>query len=524
MQRLRVEVDGRTIDVDEARVLRIGRALDSDVLLAGDGVSRVHAELRPEAGGWVLVDVHSAHGTFVDGERMTELRLTGPVVVRCGPADTGSPFTVTPLSADAAPPENEPEDDDEDLDHTVVLAAQRPGQERDEQRTGPDLMVVAEGREHRFSHPSAVTIGRLPESSVVLTDRVASRVHGRLDAVPGGWTYTNASREGTFVDGRRVDTHPVRERVSLRLGHPVAGPEVTVVPLLSAQEEERRIARARWSGRLKAGAAALVALVVVAAGAAVAVLATEDGEPAGDGPTPTAGSEALTGAELDRAKVATVLISARSEDEDGRTVTWSGSGTIIGSEGLILTNAHVAEPEAEGLDRQYGPSQDTNPDYLRIALVGDPDDSAAAPAYRARVVVSDGFLDASVIKIYATIDGEALGRPLDLPTLPVGDSDELRTGDDVTVLGFPSISGSSGVSVTRGVISTFLDDAVLGRRSEIDTDARIAPGNSGGAAIDNDAEIVGIPSATFSQAGSTVVSGRVRSINAVKPLIRDARG
>lgn len=98
----------------------------------------------------------------------------------------------------------------------------------------------------------------------------------------------------------------------------------------------------------------------------------------------------------------------------------------------------------------------------------------------------------------------------------------LRTGDDVTVLGFPGISQSAAVSVTKGVISTVLDTEALGERSEIDTDARIAPGNSGGAAINNGAEIIGIPSALFGQEGSIVVSERIRPINVVKSLIEAA--
>lgn len=550
MPSLRVQVDERTLDIDPPRLLRIGRANESDILLTGDSVSRVHAELRPTRSGWVLVDVASAYGTFVDGQRVTELQLTRATTVQCGPAGPGSSFTVTPFPGEvpvqgspaapaAAPPPPPPPPPSPapspsaapspgpGFESTMVVApTQRigPVPGAPSARTGPDLLVSAEGKEHRFAHPANVTIGRLPDCTVVLSDPVASRLHGRIDATPGGWTYANASREGTFLDGRRVERHPVTERVALRLGHPVAGPEVVVVPILSAQEEERRISRARWAKRLKVGVAAAAVLVVVAGGTTAAVLLSGDEEPPGAQPSPTATADVLTGDELDSAKVATVLIGAESVDVDGNPVAWSGSGSIISSDGMILTNAHVAEPEADGLAQQYGPSDELNPDYLEIALIEDADDSAAAPAYRARVVVSDGFIDASVIQIYATIDGEELDGPLDLPTLPIGDSDELRTGDDVTVLGFPGISGSAGVSITRGVISTFLDDPRLGERSEIDTDARIAPGNSGGAAIDNDAEIVGIPSATFSQEGSSVVSGRIRSINAVKPLIAEAQG
>ena len=107
--------------------------------------------------------------------------------------------------------------------------------------------------------------------------------------------------------------------------------------------------------------------------------------------------------------------------------------------------------------------------------------------------------------------------------MALGDSDELRSGDDVTVLGFPGIAESGRISVTTGVISTFLDRDDLGERSEIDTDARIAPGNSGGAAVNNDAELIGIPTALFAPDGSPVVSGRIRPINIVRDLDRGRR-
>jgi putative serine protease PepD len=203
-------------------------------------------------------------------------------------------------------------------------------------------------------------------------------------------------------------------------------------------------------------------------------------------------------------------------------VSYSGSGSIISADGLILTNAHVAEPEADGLAEQYADDEQIkNPDYVLVALTQG-DDRPADPEYRARVVEADGFLDAAVIEIYADKDGNQLDAPLDLPTMPIGDSDELRTGDDVTVLGFPGISQSGAVTVTKGVISTFIPSQQFGPRSEIDTDSRIAPGNSGGAAINNDAQIIGIPSAYFGDSGVPIVSGRIRPINLVTDLIRAA--
>jgi putative serine protease PepD len=387
---------------------------------------------------------------------------------------------------------------------------------------------VAEGREFRFRHPAYLTVGRRPESDVVVTDPVCSRMHGQVTATPGGWTYTNSSQEGTFLNGRRVEQLPFRESVRLRLGHPVAGPELALVPILSAAEEEQRFARKRRNRTLVRVAAGAAALVLIGGTIATAVLlsGSDDDDPSsgGSGNDP-AGSvdsmEVLTNEELDTAKAATVRLSAETTDLTGAPVEYSGSGSIIDEQGLILTNAHVAAPEAEGLAEQYSEDdQIRNPEYLLVALTQG-DDRPADPEYRARVVEADGSLDAAVIEIYADEDGNELDEELDLPTMPIGDSDQLRTGDDVTVLGFPGISQSGAVTVTKGVVSTFIPSEEYGPRSEIDTDTRIAPGNSGGAAINNDAEIIGIPSAYFSE-GTPIVSGRIRPINLVKDLIEAA--
>ena len=231
----------------------------------------------------------------------------------------------------------------------------------------------------------------------------------------------------------------------------------------------------------------------------------------------------LTQDELDGAKAATVLLLAEAPGPDGQTVQFTGSGSILTDEGLILTNAHVAQPTAEGLSEYYGDDGIGDPDYLLVALVNGMDDTPAEASYRARPVEVDGHRDVAVVQIYADADGAAIDtEDLDLPTMPIGDSDAVQSGDDVTVLGFPGISESARLSVTKGVISTFIDREDLGPRSEIDTDARIAPGNSGGAAIDNDARIIGIPSALFAPDGSPVVSGRIRPINFVMDIIEAA--
>lgn len=426
-------------------------------------------------------------------------------------------------------------------DATQVLAAQPmagPGPAGPSgpppQRTGPDLLLVAEGREHRFRHPAQITVGRRSDCTVVLADPSSSRVHGRVDAFPGGWTYTNLSNEGTYLEGRKIAVRRFEDRVALRLGHPVAGPELTLVPILSAAEEERRIARRRLGRRLVVVGAVAAGLLLVAGVLGAAWLIGRDGdddrratggEPTGQPTGQTGSMESLSDEELEAAKAATVKITADSHtlgDEDDR-VSYGGSGSIIREDGLILTNAHVAAPESPGLAEQYDNIDIADPEYVLIHLTDGMTDMNAPAEYRARVVEADGYLDVAVVEIYAQADGSDLEDDVELPTVPVGSSGELRAGDDVTVLGFPAVARSEdSITVTTGVISTIINDPDLGPRSELDTDARIAPGNSGGMAINNDAELIGIPTALLPDLSSPVLSGRIRAIDSVKDLIERA--
>ncbi|HWI43699.1 MAG TPA: FHA domain-containing protein [Nocardioides sp.] len=532
MPALVVEVEGRVLRLDGKPVYRIGRAIEADVVLSAGSVSRHHAELRARPdGGWVLVDAGSQFGTYVDGERITEYPVERRISVRCGPPAPGAELAVLPAEQHATssvPPVPLPPLPGEEK--TQVLAAAR-GPQGAVQRTGPDLLVVTEGHEHRFRHPTAITVGRRNDCTVVIGDPACSRVHGRVDPVPGGWTYTNLSNEGTWLDGRRMPTRRFEERLSVRLGHPVAGPELTLVPILSAQEEERRIARRRWGRRLAIAGAAAAVLVLVAGITGGAVwMVREDGEGGGGGASsPSADTRGvLTASELDTAKAATVKITARSHllSDPADTGTYHGSGSIIRADGLILTNAHVAAPESPGLSERYGHEQAiADPDYLLISLTDGLTDTNAPPSYRARVVEADGRLDIAVVRIYADADGKPLTSPPDLPTVPLGSSADLRAGDDVTVLGFPAVAGAGeSITVTTGVVSTVLNDPELGPRSELDTDARIAPGNSGGVAVNNDGELIGVPTALESDRESTVTSGRIRSIDPAKDLIDRAEG
>ncbi len=495
------------------------------MLLTAPSVSRAHAELRAFDGGWMLVDSGSQFGTYINGDRVREHRVTGRVTVQCGPAAAGSSFVLEATSvapAPATPPPTPPTPPTppaggrpwapppaagQGPGHTAVASEPHGTVVLPVQRSGPDLLVVAQGREHRVRHPAQLRVGRAPDCEVVVDDESCSRLHGVVSAVPGGWVYTDQSQQGSFENGRRLTTKQFDDRLDLRLGHPVAGASLSLVPVLSAAEEERRIARRRRRRTLLVAGAVAVVLALVASTTALAVALVRDDDPsaAPTGPAPSSSAptepgdqaspsatlpptsgapslELLSADELDRAKAATVLLTADAPDDDGGRVSYSGSGSIISADGLILTNAHVAQPTAAGPRRDlrrrrhrstpttcWSPSSRVTTTHRRRPSTGrgrSRSTATATPPSSASTPTASGD----------PVDAADLA----LPTIDLGDSDELRSGDDVTVLGYPGISSSMRLTVTKGVISTFIDVPGLGQRSEIDTDARIAPGNSGG--------------------------------------------
>jgi len=168
-----------------------------------------------------------------------------------------------------------------------------------------------------------------------------------------------------------------------------------------------------------------------------------------------------------------------------------GSGTLVTPDGLILTNYHVAN-----VDEGWEP-------YLGVALTTR-SDRPPQPTYLADVIVADPSLDLAVLRISRKIDGSPVQpESLNLPYVPLGDSDALDVGDELNIFGFPGIGGET-VTFTRGVVSGFSLDAAFDGRGWIKTDTTIAGGNSGGTGVDEDGLLVGVPT----QAGRGGLEGQ----------------
>ena len=167
-------------------------------------------------------------------------------------------------------------------------------------------------------------------------------------------------------------------------------------------------------------------------------------------------------------------------DADGELM-WSGSGSIISADGYILTNAHVALS-----DKYY------EVHGLLVALTGA-EDEPPKPTYRAETVVYDEDLDLAIIRVVTDMDGNALDyNKLNLPAIELGNSDEVGLGAPLRIIGYPGIGGET-ITLTGGEVAGFTSEAGVKGRAYIKTSATIAGGNSGGAGIDDEGRLIGVP-------------------------------
>jgi len=173
------------------------------------------------------------------------------------------------------------------------------------------------------------------------------------------------------------------------------------------------------------------------------------------------------------------------QEQDG-----AGSGWIISSDGLIVTNNHVIDGATS----------------IMVTF----DDGSSLPV-DLKNVKADAISDLAVLKVDAT----------GLPALKIGDSTKLREGDWVVAIGN---SLGEGIRVTQGIVSrknvSMQADNGQTLQGLIETDATINPGNSGGPLVNMAGEVIGITNAKQVATGVENV-GYAISSNEASPLIQD---
>jgi Do/DeqQ family serine protease len=168
-----------------------------------------------------------------------------------------------------------------------------------------------------------------------------------------------------------------------------------------------------------------------------------------------------------------------------------GSGVMVDSSGLVVTNNHVIE----------------GADQVKVSL-------ADKREFEAEIVLKDSRTDLAVLRLKDTKEK--------FPTLDFANSDELLVGDVVLAIGNPF---GVGQTVTHGIISALARTQVgiTDYQFFIQTDAAINPGNSGGALVDMTGRLAGVNTAIFSRSGGSQGIGFAIPANMVRVVVASAK-
>lgn len=177
----------------------------------------------------------------------------------------------------------------------------------------------------------------------------------------------------------------------------------------------------------------------------------------------------------------------QGQGSDGTPVHGLGSGFIISSDGLIVTNNHVVD----------------GAQTVKVKLNDQTE-------YDAEIIGADPLTDIALIKITADVD---------LPTVSWGDSETVRAGDEAVAIGNPF---GLGGTVTSGIVSAVSRDIQSGPYDDyIQTDAAINRGNSGGPLFNADGEVIGVNTMILSPGGGSVGIGFAVPSDLVQTVVTD---
>jgi serine protease Do len=175
----------------------------------------------------------------------------------------------------------------------------------------------------------------------------------------------------------------------------------------------------------------------------------------------------------------------------------SGSGVIISEDGYIVTNNHVISDGEKGIASE-----------IMVTLHN-------RKTYKARVIGNDPNYDLAVLKIDGT----------NLPFMLYGNSDDVQLGQWVLAVGYPL---SLETTVTAGIVSAKGRTIGINSRqgqapveSFIQTDAAVNQGNSGGALVNTNGQLLGINSAILAPSGTYAGYSFAIPVNLVKKVVGD---
>ena len=183
-----------------------------------------------------------------------------------------------------------------------------------------------------------------------------------------------------------------------------------------------------------------------------------------------------TRAQVRQAIASIGLISVRNSNDSNPAPRPRGSAVVVRSDGLLVTNYHVIT----------NPRTSRSFDEIFLNLMSD-GDTASSDRYRLKTLLIKKDYDLVLLCIASDAAGNLVPKSFTFPSIEIADSRNVRVLEDLFILGFPEKGGST-ITVNSGVVE---GKDILA--NWIKTDARVIHGNSGGAAVNNEGRLIGIP-------------------------------
>lgn len=171
-----------------------------------------------------------------------------------------------------------------------------------------------------------------------------------------------------------------------------------------------------------------------------------------------------------------LILVRNSFDAPGQAARPRGSAVVVRRDGIVATNCHVITNDRTG--KLY--------DEIVFSLSRD-DAISSLTRYRLRPVLINREYDLALLQVESDVAGNVIKSSFVFPAIEIADVRKVKLLDELFIIGFPQKGGST-VTVNRGVVE---GKDILG--NWIKTDARVIHGNSGGAAVNSDGKLVGIP-------------------------------
>ncbi|MGD8793742.1 MAG: FHA domain-containing protein, partial [Anaerolineae bacterium] len=202
--------------------VQLGRSQGNDVVLADPKVSGQHAQLNLGRDGWMVGDLNSSNGTFLDGQQLAPRRpapLQPGSVIQIGEFQ----LQVRPLQPGETPPPR--------IGEGVRISA----------RPQPGLAVYAQGRTRKFPLEGEIlTLGRSPTNDLRVLDSLVSGHHARLERQGNTYQIVDlGSTNGLTFQGRRVARHTFSDGDVIYVGERVAIQYRAYVGFVSADAAAR---------------------------------------------------------------------------------------------------------------------------------------------------------------------------------------------------------------------------------------------------------------------------------------------